>query len=1096
MENQLNGHASMGCKAEEFADDTFDTLALDLLKHIETSQSQHTSCNNSTNSVPNTTAEDNTISAVDIWTQEKKQIANKDELEHVTRPTVHKSQAAERSTTQSIMISGRKSMAITSISQITEKSAAGVESGRMTNCADNSNSQNKKLHCNDTPFAAPSNNDDTSYDEAALSNIDLVSMVQQVERSQQHSAPQQEDSGTAVFDSELLQLMDSIEQRQTNPLSSEDVVNSVELASMMDDIERMQRAGTECPAKVSNAIESSAPEVSESALDVSVDDDFLAAACELTDHLDSVSPIWEWSGVAFVPLEVITVRVDNQARIKYLTVQFASGRAEISGAESKFAVALADEWFDTEAESGDLINVIRKDHPTCTRVDDADLVVDALNHFVILNPHILISPSRVSQSFPCLRRGVLSGTTLSGTSNKVCVFGQLKHELFERFVKGEDFSVRAASMHIKSIVPSFVPDLFAVGASDQETKQQLVKCIKPMISWCRTFLSGSGRARVPFPRCGEVLLRKHVACEENLMSFMWGLKGVVDMTLECNIFSAAGSMPQRTRVGTMPLELKTGRPNNTAHHAQVMLYSLMMSERYANATQTTNEAREGGLLLYISRQGGSKGSATTAQMQHTVSGIPMVPEHVKHLLVQRNSIAAYLSRSSVLDCTQVSSASSGIGLPPMFEQESECARCSQFENCVLRHKVFETGTRETSKLGALWDSAFASLSTRHLEYFEKWMKAIQHESAESVSTQRELYILTAAQRQQEGHCIPNLKFVSTSRNSKAKYLYTFAYADGMQVDRCANSLTRGDYVIVSVDKKDGDGTAREVSASVKTIFAVGKGKIVNSSPVSLVIASHQEISSVILQDYSECRWRVDKAEYHSSIRLIKDNVTQLFLSPGSVAKAGFAAKSEATLGAAPSALVTRLRALVVDGAKPRWLRGMYPWDLAFKQPSHAAQFPSCAPTALHRDVKLLNRRQKAAVMRALLAQDYLLVQGMPGTGKTTMICFLIRCLVCLGKSVLVTSYTHTAVDNVLLKVKDHVPVLRLGNLDIIHPKMRSSALNFDSELNTVVGMTKISNTLTCMPTCTGMCCYVCQVPFSGLFTHRMPTAVRYLRLRS
>ena len=1081
MEKQLNGRASLDCKAEEFADDTFDTLALDLLKHIETSQNQHTSCNDATNSVPNTTADKNAVSTVDIWTQERKQIANNDDklvLDAVTRPTAHKSPAVALPTSQNVKISESKSMRVASISQTTEKSAAGVQSGgRMSNGAEISS--NKKLHCRDNQPGAQSDGDDARYDEAVLSNIDLVSMVQQVERSQQRSAPQQE-GGTAIFDSELLQLMDSIEQQQTNPLSSEDVVNSVELASMMDDIERTQRAGAERPAKVSGAVESSTPGVSDGALDVSFDDDFLAAACELTDHLDSASAIWELSGVAFVPLEVIAVQVDNRARVKCLTVRLANGRTAVSDAESKFVVALADEWFDTEAESGDLINVIRKDHPACTRVDDADLVVDALNHFVILNPHILISPSRVSQSFPCLRKGVLSGTTLSGTSNKVCVFGQLKHELFERFVKGEDFSVRAASMHIKSIVPPFVPELFAVGASDQETKKQLVKCIKPMISWCQTFLSGSGRARVPFPRYGELLLRKHVACEENLASFMWGLQGVVDMTLECDIFNAAGDVPKCTGVRTIPLELKTGRPNNTAHHAQVMLYSLMMSERYAHAAQITNAVSAGGLLLYISRQGGCKGSATVSRMQHTISGIPMVPEHVKHLLVQRNRIAAFLSRSSVLDCTQVSSASSGIGLPPMFEQESECARCNQFENCVLRHKVFESGTKDTSKLGALWDSTFTSLSTRHLEYFEKWMKAIQHEGAGSLSTQRELYILTAAQRQQKGHCVPNLKLVSTSRNSKAKYLYTFGYADGLPVDRCANGLTSGDYVIVSVDKKivsvdkkDGDGTSREVPASVKTIFAVGKGKIVNSSPVSLVIASHQEISSAILENYSECRWRVDKAEYHSSIKLIKDNVTQLFLTPGSVAEAGFAAKSEAALSIAPSSMVARLRALVVDGAKPRSLRGVYPWDPAFKQAPHAAQFPSCAPQALRRDVHVLNRRQKAAVMRALLAQDYLLVQGMPGTGKTTMICFLIRCLVCLGKSVLVTSYTHTAVDNVLMKVKDHVPVLRLGNLDIVHPKMRSSALNFDSKLNTVVSVTKIRSKLTCMSTC------MCSAIYAG-----------------
>ena len=42
---------------------------------------------------------------------------------------------------------------------------------------------------------------------------------------------------------------------------------------------------------------------------------------------------------------------------------------------------------------------------------------------------------------------------------------------------------------------------------------------------------------------------------------------------------------------------------------------------------------------------------------------------------------------------------------------------------------------------------------------------------------------------------------------------------------------------------------------------------------------------------------------------------------------------------------------------------------------------------------------------------------MPGTGKTTTIACLVEVLVAQGKSVLLTSYTHSAVDNILLKLK-------------------------------------------------------------------------------
>jgi DNA replication ATP-dependent helicase Dna2 len=41
--------------------------------------------------------------------------------------------------------------------------------------------------------------------------------------------------------------------------------------------------------------------------------------------------------------------------------------------------------------------------------------------------------------------------------------------------------------------------------------------------------------------------------------------------------------------------------------------------------------------------------------------------------------------------------------------------------------------------------------------------------------------------------------------------------------------------------------------------------------------------------------------------------------------------------------------------------------------------------------------------------------GYPGSGKTTVISLLVRILVRLGQSVLVASYTHSAVDNIMVR---------------------------------------------------------------------------------
>ena len=77
----------------------------------------------------------------------------------------------------------------------------------------------------------------------------------------------------------------------------------------------------------------------------------------------------------------------------------------------------------------------------------------------------------------------------------------------------------------------------------------------------------------------------------------------------------------------------------------------------------------------------------------------------------------------------------------------------------------------------------------------------------------------------------------------------------------------------------------------------------------------------------------------------------------------------------------------------------------------------------------LNREQAAAVTRLLTAEDYALVLGMPGTGKTTLIAYLVRALVLLGKTVLLSAYTNASLDHVLLKLDQMgVGILRLGQV--------------------------------------------------------------------
>jgi AAA domain len=70
-------------------------------------------------------------------------------------------------------------------------------------------------------------------------------------------------------------------------------------------------------------------------------------------------------------------------------------------------------------------------------------------------------------------------------------------------------------------------------------------------------------------------------------------------------------------------------------------------------------------------------------------------------------------------------------------------------------------------------------------------------------------------------------------------------------------------------------------------------------------------------------------------------------------------------------------------------------------------------------------------------RDYTLVLGMPGTGKTSTIVAAVAALVASHCSVLITSYTNSAVDNVLLKLAEAgVGFVRLGRPESCHAGVR------------------------------------------------------------
>jgi hypothetical protein len=100
-------------------------------------------------------------------------------------------------------------------------------------------------------------------------------------------------------------------------------------------------------------------------------------------------------------------------------------------------------------------------------------------------------------------------------------------------------------------------------------------------------------------------------------------------------------------------------------------------------------------------------------------------------------------------------------------------------------------------------------------------------------------------------------------------------------------------------------------------------------------------------------------------------------------------------------------------------------------PGNLILYPGCSPYELYDEYCQLNNEQKVIVQKMLYINDYLLLWGLPGTGKTTLLSLAIRIIVAKNETILLTSYTHNSINHLLekllMKGMKSSHILRIGN---------------------------------------------------------------------
>ncbi|KAM0286740.1 hypothetical protein ACHAQH_000760 [Verticillium albo-atrum] len=647
-------------------------------------------------------------------------------------------------------------------------------------------------------------------------------------------------------------------------------------------------------------------------------------------------------------------------------------------------VHLRGDWYETPAHAKSFVHIIGDFD------SDGHCIINDDQNMVILHPDQLISATVVADSFTCTRRAVLQDRVkATSEASAPLVYGTMLHEVFQAALLANQWNMKYLSAVIDTVMEKHVEDLYKIKVSTSIAKEHLQSKMPELSSWAEAFVASQPKPdAMVSDRNGKkvnMCVSKLLDVEEHVWSPMYGLKGNIDATVQVTMKDG-----NDTRVLTVPFEVKTGKNTNTSHVAQTALYNLLLTDRYDIEIVY-------GILYYME-------SSQTSR-------IPAVRQELRHMIMQRNQLACYIRERSVQ-------------LPPMKKAKHMCNKCYAKTACFIYHRLADNGDDVTSGMGKQFDEIIRHLTPTHQEFFIKWENLLTKEEKESHKLRRELWTMVSKDREKVGRCFSDviIEEGSWSEDLNSPSINRFRYNFIKREHNGSHSfmesqLAVGEPIVVSDEQGHFALALGYVTSVRKQRICVAVDRRLHNARVrqpgfdehdNQVFAGIMEVEPegpTPEQSHGRIpiepmRYRLDKDEFSNGMAVVRNNLVQIM--------------ADDVFGA------REIRRLVVDLVPPRFKAAPTQYEIA--------------------DRTSLNVDQQAAIEKVMTAQDYALVLGMPGTGKTTTIAHIIRALVSQGKSVLLTSYTHTAVDNILLKLKDDsIPVLRLGAPAKVHPEVQQFA---------------------------------------------------------
>ena len=110
--------------------------------------------------------------------------------------------------------------------------------------------------------------------------------------------------------------------------------------------------------------------------------------------------------------------------------------------------------------------------------------------------------------------------------------------------------------------------------------------------------------------------------------------------------------------------------------------------------------------------------------------------------MQRNRVAASLTPRTPL--------------PDMLRSPQQCERCSVADACMLLHRALENGTAQSSGAATLFDSRAGHLTQTQMDFINHWIQLIDLEQGDMTRLRKEIWCMSAPDREAMGTCIGSL----------------------------------------------------------------------------------------------------------------------------------------------------------------------------------------------------------------------------------------------------------------------------------------------------------------------------------------------------